>query len=171
MPLKIRCSCGAILLAPEERIGQTGKCPSCNRSIAVDLSMSKTQEIMHKLELEKTQRMEQQQLSTTQPMNSNIAKKSLIHKMLTLLIYIVFLALVFGITVLHYSEDIRTIEIESTALKDTWEDCKEPLYEIREIHRAWFRKMFGGENTSNNSSDMVERKINEVWYKKVILQK
>lgn len=173
MPLKIRCSCGAILLAPEERIGQTGKCPSCNRSIAVDLSMSKTQEIMHKLELEKTQRMEQQQLSSTQPMNSNIAKKSLVHKILTLLIYIVFFVLVIGMTILHYAEDVRTLQIESAVFKNTWEDCKGPLYEIREIHRGWYRQLFGGKNTSSKTSNesTSQSKINEVWYKKVILQK
>lgn len=36
MPIKIRCLCGNFLLAPEERIGQTGVCPSCKRSITVE---------------------------------------------------------------------------------------------------------------------------------------
>ncbi|WP_372370855.1 hypothetical protein [Candidatus Uabimicrobium sp. HlEnr_7] len=172
MPLKIRCSCGAILLAPEERIGQTGKCPSCNRSIAVDLSMSKTQEIMHKLELEKTQRMEQHQLNSTQPTNSNIAKKSIIHKILTLLIYVVFFGLVTGTLFLHYSKDIRNINVNNSTMKDLWQNYKEPLHEIREIHRAWYSKMTGKKTKSKKPSIYKPTsKIHEAWYKKVILQK
>ena len=45
MPIKIRCACGNVLLAPEDRIGQTGKCPACNRSITVELPPAEAEKL------------------------------------------------------------------------------------------------------------------------------
>lgn len=150
MPLKIRCSCGAVLLAPEERIGQIGKCPSCNRSISVDLSMSKTQEIMQKLELEKTQRTEQEKFNNA-PANEKKVKKSFINKILSLFIYSIFFILVTGLFFIHYTKDLSDIKVSNSWLQSIWEEQKESLIGIKYSHRYWFQKIVGKKRKPKNT--------------------
>ena len=111
MPIKIRCACGNILLAPEERLGQIGKCPGCDLSIPVELPKLKNEEIPSK----------SQSIKTT-------AKFSFLCKFLSLGIYLVFFLLLACFLALHL--------VDKPPFPNQY---KEPLLMIKNIQHHWYK--------------------------------
>jgi hypothetical protein len=122
MPIKIRCSCGNILMAPEERIGQTGHCPSCNRAITVELPSTEPDSMSDTAESAKNPE------PAAVPAPVKPRKRSFIVRLAALGLYLFFFLLAGGMTALHVGteNDIRSLHIEHPAwLQEEWQaDCE-----------------------------------------------
>lgn len=128
MPIKIRCACGNVLLAPEDRVGETGKCPNCNRSIKVEMPRSSdTKKLLPHPENEKE---ESKHFILKR-------KPSWIRRILAFPVYAIFLLLVSFIVSIHsFSE----VEIQTLCQKyipdEIW--AMDQIFFVRESHRNFF---------------------------------
>ena len=134
MPIKIRCACGNILLAPEDRIGETGKCPACNRSIKVELPATEAEKIAAARD------------GGPQSMKFSPSKKkrSFLSRLIATSIYVFFLILLAFTTSIHYFShgQITNLKFQQPYLQKTWAYCQETVLMIRTTQREYFESLW-----------------------------
>ena len=140
MPIKIRCVCGNVLLAPEDRVGQTGKCPTCNRAITVESPYSKNTD-------SKTGKTANAKLVKGDNLKFRAKKKSLVNKFFSLLIYLIFFILIFSLFSLHYfsEQEITKFSFKNKKLQEIWTENQSFILLIKEAHSSFFYSIIGKE--------------------------
>ncbi len=130
MPIKIRCACGNVLLAPEDRVGDTGKCPACNRSIKVEMPRSSD-----------TRKLLPQPENTAKEDTSKYfmlkRKPSWIRRILSFPVYALFLLLVLFMISSQYLQEGEVKRLCNLYIpQEAW--LQEQILFIRKSHRDFF---------------------------------
>lgn len=149
MPIKIRCGCGNILMAPDERIGQTGHCPACNRAITVELPSGEPESMSDTAESAKSP----EPAGTTLPAAVKPVRRTLFTRLGTLCVYLLFLALTTAIVCLHVftPQQLDQLEVSQCAwLDEQWQASRELLFEARAEQRTMVQKIW------NDSMDLID---------------
>ena len=134
MQIKIRCTCGNMLMVPEERVGHTGKCPACDRSITVKSP-----------ELEEGSQTESKKKYIS-PSPRNEKKFSFFGFIISLLIYAIFFILLAGFISLHYfdSKQISAFDVKegSSGIKKIWKCYKPTILFLKKSQGKICKKLF-----------------------------
>lgn len=139
MPIKIRCACGNILLSPEERVGQTGRCPACNRAITVELPAPIKESAVDTKPIEA--------ISTTGEIPKELQKTpkpSWLVRLVSLGVYLFFILLSGGIVALHVftPQEILSLEIsKSPKINEIWTIARESFLVVRNEQRHCYTKV------------------------------
>ena len=145
MPIKIRCACGNVMLAPEERVGQTGNCPACNRAITVDLPAG-SEGVPEQAGAEGPAQQPHQPLG--------MQKVSFVNRLFSALVYLVFFGLLGSLIMLHYSSDrtLSRIQPKKPAfLKKYWQENRDTFLYIKYQHYCVFQKFMPKRSSKENS--------------------
>lgn len=154
-PIKIRCACGNVVYAPEERVGQTGQCPNCSRAIKVELPPPEVS----------SHNTPQQQTVYQQTV-----KLSLFTRFLNFIFYIAFLLLLSGFIALHTCSTTQISSFEwfgCVWLKNQWQSNENYLLETKNIQQQWaneswvWAKTYWPSNSSHNNPATKETVIEE----------
>ena len=131
MPIKIRCACGNVLLAPEDRVGEVGKCPNCNRSIKVEMPRSSdTKKLLPHPENETKEDASLKHFTLRR-------KPSWIRRILSFPVYTVFLLLLlFVISIQSFSEAKIIAYCNQYVPDEIW--LQEQILLTRNVHRNFF---------------------------------
>ncbi len=141
MPIKIRCACGNVLYAPEEKLGEAGTCPQCNRTVIVELPPEEKAKMLFQ----------------PTPKNTTIPPKKTpwICKILGCMIYIFFVSLVIGLLFLHITPN-TTLENfhwwNQAYLQKQWQEIQEPILMIKNIQRQWYQCVISKCQASSHQS-------------------
>jgi hypothetical protein len=139
MAIKIRCACGNLMLVPNNRLGQTGNCPACNRSITVQLSQD-----MNSLLADSKDSSVAQELSTNQK-----KKKSVINKLLTLFVYSCFLLLISTSVLIFAADKVKPKYLQKVpAMEEIWDNNQGLILYTRSFYQETF---FSKKTVESNS--------------------
>ncbi len=130
MLIKIRCACGNVLLAPENRVGQAGQCPSCNRSITV--------RIPHCHHEGATTYQDENEASLENFLPKD--KPSFLLRLLSAFFYLLSILIFVSVITLHVftKEQIKDSAVSYPWLQEHWEEYKEPIIMVRDVQRSWY---------------------------------
>ncbi len=160
MTIKIRCACGNVLCAPEERLGNTGRCPNCNRQIKVERpteerpNTNKDNSFIFKESKPLT-------VSSSEGQKNNLqTKPNWFIRLLSFGIYTLFTFLFIGIILLHALPNERISSFSWLGikqLKEIWQNYEGFAFMTKDVHRNWIYSLIKKSSTKDSIQNIPNK--------------